>query len=79
VSFQDPEEIKRRIGRNLTVARNNKGLTREQFAGDLQATVQWLSRVERGEENLTLNTMAKLSNALEVTIEDLLRVHEDQE
>ena len=69
---QDPEELKRRIGRNLANARKEQGMTQEGFASAVETSIQWISRVERGEENLTITTLVKLSDALGLMVEDLL-------
>lgn len=76
VKGQDPEELKRRIGRNVAAVRKEQGISQQGFAGLLGTSVQWVSRVERGEENLTITTLVKLAGALGLTVEDLFRTEE---
>lgn len=71
MSGQDPEELKRRIGERLTSARKEQGMTQEGFAALVGTSVQWVSRVERGEENLTILTLVKLTDALGIRVSDL--------
>lgn len=73
MSGQDPEELKRQIGQKLASARKDQGMTQEGFADLVGTSIQWISRVERGEENLTITTLVKLSDAVGLTVEDLLK------
>ena len=52
--------------------REQLGLTQEELAVDLDCSIQWLSRVETRGENLTLQTLEKLADALGVEVTDLL-------
>ena len=51
--------------------RRELGLTQQALATTVRATVQWISRLENGEENLTLATMVKLTNALGMSVAEL--------
>jgi len=73
VTGQDPEELKRRVGRNLSEARKRMQMTQEGLARELKTSIQWVSRVERGEENLTIGSLVKLSDAVGLRVEELLR------
>ena len=46
-------------------------MTQEGFAQVLGTSIQWVSRVERGEENLTIATLVKLSDALGMQVVQL--------
>jgi transcriptional regulator with XRE-family HTH domain len=47
-------------------------MTIEKFAEKLDVSPQWVSRVEKGEENLSLRTLWKLGTTLGVSTRDLL-------
>ena len=59
-------EIKKLIGKRLKELRRSKQLSQEQLAEKADINAKYLSRMERGTENPTLDMLIKLSNALEV-------------
>jgi transcriptional regulator with XRE-family HTH domain len=73
VTRENPEKLIANVGRRVAELRKSEGLTQAQLAERLGFSVQYLSRVELG-TNLTLSTMAKLANAFQVTVTDLLQV-----
>jgi transcriptional regulator with XRE-family HTH domain len=60
------ERLKSLVGRRISEIRRSQGLPQEQLAVRLGVSVQWTSRVERGLENLKLETVATLAHALGV-------------
>lgn len=71
VPREDPDRLVRDVGRRIAELRQAAGLTQEAFAEALGTSVQYASRVERG-ENLSLHTLAKIANVLCVQVLDLL-------
>ena len=59
-------EIKTLIGKRIKELRRSKYLSQEQLAEKADINSKYLSRMERGTENPTLDMLMKLSNALEV-------------
>ena len=57
---------KKLIGRRIKELRKSKGLSHEKLAEKAETSPNYLSRMERGTENPTLDMLIKLSNALEV-------------
>lgn len=57
---------KKQIGRRIKELRKSKGLSQEKLAEKADTSPNYLSRMERGTENPTLDMLIKLSNALEV-------------
>lgn len=57
---------KKLIGRRIKELRKSKGLSQEKLAEKAETSPNYLSRMERGTENPTLDMLIKLSNALEV-------------
>jgi transcriptional regulator with XRE-family HTH domain len=70
VPEQDPDELARNVGVRISEIRGQAALTQQDLATRVQTSVQWISRVETGRENLTLTTLVKLANALEVNVID---------
>jgi transcriptional regulator with XRE-family HTH domain len=73
VPKQTPEELARNVGRRVAEVRLSQGLTQQDFATLIRNSVQWISRIENGEENLTLATLVKLADALKLEVAELFR------
>lgn len=54
-----------RVAVHVIRFRNEAGLTQEQLAERMEKKQSWISRVEAGEENLTLKTLGQLAYALD--------------
>lgn len=61
------------LGKKVAELRRRCERTQEQLAQELGFTPQYLQRVERGDENLTVRSLAKLARALGVRVIDLFR------
>ncbi|MBI4686203.1 MAG: helix-turn-helix transcriptional regulator [Nitrospirae bacterium] len=59
-------ETKKLIGMRIKELRRSKHLSQEQLAEKADINSKYLSRMERGTENPTLDMLIKLSTALEV-------------
>ena len=62
---------KKMIGARIKEIRNKKGLTQEQLSEKMEINPKYLSSIERGCENPTLNTLIKLSESLEVDLGEI--------
>lgn len=69
---EDPERLVRDVGRRIVELRRSAGLTQEEFAEAMRSSVQYVSRVELG-ENLTIHSLAKIANVLGVRVADLFQ------
>lgn len=67
------EETGRVIGERVRELRMAKGVSLRQFAADHSFNFNVLSRIERGDHNMTLDTVFRLCRALGVTPVELLR------
>lgn len=61
------------FGKNLKKVRNEKGLSQEELAFIVNLDRTYIGRIERGERNISLSTAEKIANALNVSIDKLLR------
>ena len=65
------------IGQNLREYRIQKGYTQERLANEVGTSASHLRLIEKGEGNPTFKTIGVLAKALEVSLNDLLRNHEN--
>ncbi len=64
-------DIKKMIGIRIGDLRKQKGLTQEKLAEKMGVSPKYLSSIERGKENPTLDMIIKLAQSLSVEIADL--------
>lgn len=61
-------EIKQLIGVRIKELRSKRGLTQEQLSEMMGINPKYISSIERGKENPTLDIFIKLAETLEVSI-----------
>jgi transcriptional regulator with XRE-family HTH domain len=61
------------VARNVKSLREAKGQAQDALAHDARIHVTYLSGVENGKRNITLNVLQRLATALRVTEERLVR------
>jgi len=59
------------VGARVSALRLARGLTQETLAERLDVAVRYVQRVEGGDENLGLDSLTKLANALGVRVAEL--------
>lgn len=65
------EKLKKLFGARIKSIRETRGLTQEQLAEDIDMNTVYLSNIERGKENPTLNLIIRISTALNVELGEL--------
>lgn len=60
------------IGKRIKVARIRMEITQEQLADKVSVSPTHLSNIETGSTRVSLTTIVKVANALNVTVDDLL-------
>lgn len=60
------------VGSNIRTCRTNAGLTLEELAEKAELSWPYLSEVERGRENISLDKLARLAHALDVRLTKLV-------
>ncbi len=68
----DYEYILKRIGLNLRGERSKLGWSQEKFAEYADVHPNYIGKIERGEQNLTVKKIVSLANTLQVPIEEIL-------
>ncbi|MEJ2648095.1 MAG: helix-turn-helix transcriptional regulator [Sedimentisphaerales bacterium] len=66
------EDIIKRIGLNITIIREKRGLTQERLAESTGLHRAYIGQIERGEKNIGLKNLEKIAKGLNVQVKDLL-------
>jgi transcriptional regulator with XRE-family HTH domain len=61
------------IGERVRNFRKKLGLSQEELAHRASLHFTYIGQLERGEKNATIESMSKVANALEITLEELFR------
>ncbi len=69
-------DLKQMIGARIKEVRARRGLTQEQLSERIDINSKYLSSIERGKENPTLNTLIKLAQSLDVNINEFFTMVE---
>ncbi len=70
-------DLQRTIGRNLRAYRQARGLSQEAFAEELEYHRTYMGGIERGERNLTLQTVERIAARIGEDPLSLLRPERD--
>ena len=66
------EDITKRIGLNITIIREKKGLSQEKLAELAGLHRAYIGQIERGEKNIGLKNLQKIAKGLNVSIKKLV-------
>ena len=69
----DSKEILKQFGRNVKAERVRAGYTQEILAEKMGVNREFISRIERGMENMSLAKIVALANFLQTNIKNLFR------
>ena len=66
-------DLKIKVGNRITALRKEKKLSQQKFsyAADMERT--YLTHIEKGRKNISLNTLEKITEALGVTLQDFFK------
>lgn len=67
------QEILAKIGKRIVEIRKSKNLSQQDLAALCNYEKSNMSRIEYGKSNITVGTLNKIANALEVEVTELLR------
>ena len=73
----DHEKVKKLFGARLKSIRETRRLTQEQLAERVDMNPVYLSNIERGKENPTLNILIRISIALYAELSDLFEFNHE--
>jgi transcriptional regulator with XRE-family HTH domain len=66
------QDWRAKLGRNVRRQRQQRGLTQEQLAFEVEIDLTYVGGIERGKRNPSLLVMARIADALSVTLPKLL-------
>lgn len=61
-----------KIGKNIRETRKNQGFSQEAFAAEVGMGRTYMGRVERGEQNISIQNLIEIALALKVEVGDLV-------
>ena len=67
-------EVLKKIGLNFRVERTKRSLSQEKFDELANVHTNYIGKVERGEQNLTVRKIVDLANSLNVPVENILNL-----
>ena len=70
----DYTEVLKKIGLNFRIERTKQGLSQETFAELANVHTNYIGKVERGEQNLTVKKIVDLTNSLNIPVETILHI-----
>jgi transcriptional regulator with XRE-family HTH domain len=72
------DDIQRSVGNRIRALRRKYGWSQEEFAGQCGLHRTYMGHVERGEKNISLSTMVRISDALGIRLRDLFAASTSQ-
>ena len=72
--MSDYTEVLKKIGLNFRIERTKQGLSQETFAELANVHTNYIGKVERGEQNLTVKKIVDLTNSLNIPVENILHI-----
>lgn len=66
-------DLQRTVGRNLRAYRQERGLSQEAFADLVGVHRTYMGGLERGERNLTLKSLERIAELIQMSPLDLLK------
>lgn len=67
-------EVLKKIGLNFRVERTKRSLSQEKFAEIANVHTNYIGKVERGEQNLTIRKIVDLANSLDIPVTKILNL-----
>lgn len=69
-------DINELVGKRITQLRNQKKLSQQKFANEADIERSYLTHVEKGRKNISLNTLKKITAALDVSFKEFFEAKE---
>lgn len=65
------------LGKRIQIVREKEGLTQEQLEDKTGVNTKYISAIERGQKNVTIKTLEKIANGLNVELYELFLLSEE--
>ncbi len=72
--MEDYKDVLKQIGLKFRVERTKRMLSQEKFAELANVHTNYIGKVERGEQNLTVKKIVDLANSLEIPVKSILNL-----
>ncbi len=64
-------DLQKRFGTKLAYIRKQKKISQKQLADMVNMNFNYIGQIERGEANVTINTIKNIADALSINVKDL--------
>ena len=71
--------ISKKLGDNIKKIRTRKGMSQGDICRALDMDRGYMSAIENGKKNITISQLERLAQALEVSVDKLLKYHYEKE
>ena len=65
-------DIRVRFGKAVRKIRLDRGYSQESFAANAKINCSYMGQIERGEVNISLDSIEKIAHALKITVGELM-------
>ncbi len=72
--MENYKDVLKQIGLRFRVERTKKMLSQEKFAELANVHTNYIGKVERGEQNLTVKKIVDLANSLDISVYNILNL-----
>ncbi len=72
--MNDYRKVLKKIGLSFRVERTKQQLSQEKFAEIADVHMNYIGKIERGEQNLTIKKIVDLTNALDIPVNKILNM-----
>ena len=72
--MEDYSAVLKHIGLKFRVERTKKHLSQERFAELANVHTNYIGKIERGEQNLTVKKLVELVNSLEIPLSNIIEI-----
>lgn len=77
--MQDYTTVLKTIGQNFRLERLKRHLSQEQFAEYANVHVNYIGKIERGEQNLTIKKLVEIANSINAPLNEILYLADARE
>ena len=67
------QEVQKKLGKKIVELRRKRGFSQEDFAHECQFHRSYMGALERGEKNVTIQVLVRLTKALKISLAELFR------
>lgn len=71
--MQDPVKVRQNLGKRVRQLRKKRGLSQEAFAHESKLGRSFAGGIERGERDIRITTLCKLTDFFEMSLSQLLK------